>query len=101
MRRNVSGNDNQAVTLATNYYDVNSLNKVEQWMKGSGEKIISQPHAIKIYNSRIGGVDICDHLLSLYRPRICALKWWWNLFAHALNLSLVAAYKCSSLANPS
>ena len=96
----VRWNDNKAVTVATNYYDVNPLHKVERWIKGSGKKSISQPHPIKMYNSGMGGVDTCDHLLSSYRPRFRAKKWWWNLFTHALNLSVVAAYKCYSLANP-
>ena len=60
----VRWNENRAVTVATNYYDVNPLHKVERWMKGSGKKSISQPHAINMYNSGMGGVDICDHILS-------------------------------------
>ena len=41
----------------------------------------------------MGGVDIYDKLLASYRPKLRSKKWWWNLFSHAINLSLVAAYK--------
>ena len=68
-------NDSKAVTVATNCFDVSPIHKVERWIKASGKKTISQRHAIKMYNFVIGGVDICDHLLSSYRPRIRSKKW--------------------------
>ena len=89
----VKWNDNSVVTLATNYYGVNPMNKVERNVKNKGKVKVNQPNLIKMYNSGMGGVDTCDHLLSAYRPRLRSKKWWWNLFSHALNLSVVAAYK--------
>ena len=41
----------------------------------------------------MGGIDVCDKLLSSYRPRLRSKKWWWNLFSHIANLSVVAAFK--------
>ena len=41
----------------------------------------------------MGGVDLCDRLLSTYRPRLRSKKWCWNLFSHALNLLVVGAHQ--------
>lgn len=41
----------------------------------------------------MGGIDLMDRLLGSYRPTITAKKWWWPLFIHALNVSVVAAWR--------
>ncbi|KRX31629.1 hypothetical protein T06_3467 [Trichinella sp. T6] len=41
----------------------------------------------------MGGVDVMDKVLSSYRPKFRSRKWWWNLFSHALNMAVVAAWK--------
>ena len=89
----VKWNDNRPVTIASNYYGVTPLHKAERYVKGEGRKRITQPDAIYKYNKGMGGVDVCDRKLSSYRPRLRTRKWWWNLFAHALNMSVVAAHE--------
>ena len=69
------------------------IQKVERRVKNEQKKTVDQSFLIKMYNKGMGGVDVCDRLLSSYRPRLCSRKWWWNLFSHRLNLSVVAAYK--------
>ena len=61
--------------------------------KKQKKKTVDQIFLIKMYNKGMGGVDVCDKLLSSYRPRLRSRKWWWNIFSHMLNLSVVAAYK--------
>ena len=41
----------------------------------------------------MGGVDLLDRLLGLYRPSIRAKKWWWPLFSNIVNLSVIAAWR--------
>ena len=66
-------------------------------------KVVRQPHIINIYNKGMGGVDVGDKLLSLYRPKLRAEMWWWNLFSHIWNFSFVAAFRFYELTyvNPS
>lgn len=77
------------------------MQKAERRVKNEPKKSIDQPFMIKMYNQGMGGVDICDRLLSSYRPRLRSKKWWWNLFAHIINLSIVAAYRFYTYVNQS
>ena len=69
------------------------IQSVERRVKNEQKKTVDQSFLIKIYNKGMGGVDVCDRLLLSYRSWLCSRKWWWNLFSHVLNLSVVAAYK--------
>ena len=64
------------------------------------KKSITQPYLITMYNKGMGGVDVCDQMLSTYRPRLRSKKWWWNIFSHILNLSVVASFKFYQHVNP-
>ena len=54
---------------------------------------MKQPNLISKYNEGMGGVDLLDRLLAAYRPTISSKKWWWPLFSHAVNLSIVSAWR--------
>ena len=69
------------------------IQKVERREKNEQKKTVDQTFLVKMYNKGMRGVNVCDRLLSSYRPRLRSKKWWWNLFSHMLNLSVVAAHK--------
>ena len=68
-------------------------------VKREPERLIDQPFIIKMYNEGMGGVDVCDRLLSSYTPRLRSKKWWWNLFSNLLNLSVVASFRFYNFIN--
>lgn len=93
-------NDNSIVTVASNYYGISPMQKVNRWVKKEGKKNIQQPYLITMYNKGMGGVDVCDQMLSTYRPRLRSRKWYWNIFAQLLNLSIVASFRFYQYVNP-
>lgn len=93
-------NDNNTVTIASNYYGVNPMQKVNRWVKQEGKKTVPQQYLISMYNKGMGGVYMRDRMLSSYRPRLRSKKWWWNIFAQLLNLSVVASFRLYQHVNP-
>jgi len=98
-------NDKRAVffvgdgtVIASHYFTVTSFSKTERPVKKEHRRAVEQPHVVKMYNQGMGYRDVCDRILSSYRPRLRSRKWWWNLFSNSLNLLLVAAFGFCSYA---
>ena len=47
---------------------------------------------IGVYNNIVGGVNLNDRSLSSCRPSIQGNKWWFCLFSHGVNVTVVAAW---------
>ena len=86
-------NDNSTVTVASNYYGVSTIHKVERRVKKENKKLLDYPYLIHMYNKGMGGIDVCDRTLSSYRPRLRSTKWWWIIFSNMLYMAAVAAFR--------
>jgi len=90
-----------SLQCGSNFDRVNPVITVERCVKGANSKVkVPQPRMIGSYTAGMGGVDLCDRLLSTYRPRIKGKKWW-NLFVNALNIAIIAAWKIHCKVLPS
>ena len=96
----VKWNDNSPVTVASNHFGVNPVHTAYRRAKGTKAKEVKQPHAIRMYNAGMGGVDLLDRMLASYRPRLRARKWWWNLFSNGLNMAVVASFRFYQYLHP-
>lgn len=92
--------DNSVVTLATNYDNMEPVGKVKRWSTAAKDKIdVPQPFLFQNYNQHMGGVDTHDQAVSNYRINIRGKKWWWCLFTHMVNMSVVNAWMLHKLAS--
>ena len=89
----VQWKDNSIVTIGTNFSKVTPVDKVSRWVKGKGKVSVDQPKVIFEYKRGMGGVVFLDMLLGSYRRNRRSKKWWWPLFANALNIAVVAVFK--------
>lgn len=48
----------------------------------------------------MGGVDMLDKQISLYRTRIRSKKWWWLLFTQILDITVVNTWRLHQIASP-
>ena len=81
-------NDNNQVTLTTNLKDnvLFEVGNCKRWKRKERKRAdVSQPNLTKLYNKKMGGVDLFDKLKGLYRIRIRSKKWYWPLFRFCLN----------------
>lgn len=92
--------DNNTVTMITNYDTVEPLSTVKRWSSIQKIKIdVPQPMVYRSYNKFMGGVDMHDQNVNNYRISIKGKKWWWVLFTHMINMSVVNAWRLHQLAS--
>ena len=74
---------------------------VKRW-SGKEKKMVEVqcPAIINQYNKHMGGVDLCDMLVSLYCIKLGTKKWYMHLVYYCISLSIVNGwllYKCHAL----
>lgn len=85
--------DNKPVCLASNYVGKDEEDQVKRWDKKKAEYIhINRPQVIKQYNHSMGGVDLLDQLISIYRIFIRSRKWTLRVIMHFVDFAIVNAW---------
>lgn len=92
----VRWHDNSVVTLLSNEYGVNPIQKAKRYSTATKNKIeIDQPNLISQYNKYMGGVDRLDANVGVYRIAIRGKKWYSSILMWLID---VAVNNCFLLA---
>lgn len=90
----VQWKDCKCVCVASNYEAVTPKSTCQRKVVGQKEKVsIPQPRMIATYNAKMGGVDLLDKLVSLYRIRIYSKKWYWRIINNLISVACVNAWR--------
>ena len=82
-------NDNTVVSLVSTVDPVMPIVKATRWIaKDTQKKQVDQPFMVSHYNHFMGGVDRTDQNIGNYRMGVRSKKWWWPVFAFAVDESL-------------
>jgi hypothetical protein len=85
--------DNRGVTLLSPYAAIEPVTTVQRFDRKAGNHVqVVCPSVITIYNQFMGGVDLLDSLLALYRIPVRSKKWYHRLVFHFLDVMLVQAW---------
>ena len=85
--------DNNAVHIASNYVGVEPLGAVERWSPTEKKRMnIQCPQVILRYNKGMGGVDLADMFISLYRINMKTRRWYIKIFWHLVDIAKVNAW---------
>ena len=85
--------DNKAVNLLSTFMGTNPVNEVRCWSTSEKEfKMIKCPNIVKQYNKHMGGVDLLDSLLGLYKTRMKSKKWYHKIFFHLMDMTVINAW---------
>ncbi|XP_022823361.1 piggyBac transposable element-derived protein 3-like [Spodoptera litura] len=89
----VRWHDNKAVTLISSYVGVEPVGTIKRYCKDSKTKVDVQcPQIVKEYNKHMGGVDLADMLISLYRTPFKTRRWYIGIFAQLLDICINNAW---------
>ena len=85
--------DNKTIHLVSNYCTSAASSQVKRW-DGSKKKnvLIDCPDIVKEYNSAMGGVDLADMLISLYRTPWKSKRWYLRVLVHCIDIAKVNAW---------
>ncbi|XP_068082072.1 piggyBac transposable element-derived protein 3-like [Anabrus simplex] len=85
--------DSRGVVLASNYLGIGKQDKVKRWDKANAKYIeIPRPELVMRYNHGMGGVDLFDQLISLYRIFLRCKKWTLRMIFHAVDFAVVNSW---------
>ena len=88
--------DNNAVHIASNYVGVEPLGAVERWSPAEKKRMSIQcPQVILRYNKGMGGVDLADMFISLYRINMKTRRWYIKIFWHLVDIAIDSKLKRS------
>ena len=89
----VKWNDNKCVILASSYSDAYPVSKVKRYCKIKKRKIeVNYPNIVKHYNAHMGGVDLADMLIALYRTEMKTRRWYLSIFSQLLDICVNNAW---------
>lgn len=82
--------DNSVVQLCSNFIGVEPMDTIQRWdRKDKTRKDIQCPQIVKVYNKSMGGVDLADMLIALYRTEVKTRRWYIKVFWHLVDIAKV------------
>ena len=85
--------DNKCVTLVSSFSSASPVGSCQRFDRKQKKKVeIQCPTIVKTYNSFMGGVDLMDSLIALYRISLRSKKYYQKLIFHFLDASLVNSW---------
>ncbi|RZF41578.1 hypothetical protein LSTR_LSTR000292 [Laodelphax striatellus] len=85
--------DNKSVILASSYVDAYPVENVKRFSREEKRKVdVTCPQIVKHYNCHMGGVDLADMLIALYRTNFRCHRWYLHIFSQMLDICVNNAW---------
>ena len=89
----VSWLDNGLVQMVSSFVGIEDGGTVKRWSAKDRAKIdVSCPLIIMKYNKHMGGVDLCDIFMALYRVKLGTRKWYMHIVYYGIGVAIVNAW---------
>ena len=86
----VKWHDNKIVNIVSNFARASPVTVVERYDSKQKKVVdVSCPDIIRRYNKSMGGVDLADCLIALYRINLRSKKYYMRLIFHMIDMALV------------
>jgi hypothetical protein len=85
--------DNKVVTLASSFVDCYPMESIQRYSKIKKARVnVECPQIVKQYNAHMGGVDLADMLVALYRSNFKTKRWYMAIFSQLLDICVNNAW---------
>lgn len=83
----IKWSDNKCVTVASSYVDSYPVGQINRYNKNSKKREpVPCPEIIKHYNAHMGGVDLADMLIALYRTELKEHRWYLPVVSQIIDM---------------
>lgn len=85
--------DNKIVHLLSNYIGPEPMDNVKRWSQTEKTKIdVQRPKIVKEYNTFMGGIDLHDMLVELYRINMKCKRYYLKIIFHLIDMCVVNSW---------
>ena len=85
--------DNSTVQFASNFVGIEPMGTLNRWdSHGREKKDIACLKIVTMYNKSMGGIDLADMLIALYRIQCKTTRWHIKVFWHMVDIAKVNAW---------
>ncbi|KAK1170655.1 piggyBac transposable element-derived protein 3-like [Acipenser oxyrinchus oxyrinchus] len=85
--------DNKCVHLISSFIGCTPVENVRRWSVAKRQYIqVPQPAAVKTYNKHMGGVDLHDMLIELYRIDFRSKRYYLRIFFQIVDMCVINAW---------
>ncbi|KAG5886264.1 hypothetical protein JTB14_020827 [Gonioctena quinquepunctata] len=85
--------DDKSILLSSSYVDAYPVPQIKRYVKGNAQKTdVPCPQTVKHYNTHMGGVDLADMLVALYRTGFRSHRWYMSIISQVLDICINNAW---------
>lgn len=85
--------DNKPIHLISTFCSAEPLDEVKRWSTSEKRYLtIARPDVVRQYNQNMGGIDLNDFLVALYRTSVGTKRYYMRIFCHLLDVAVVNAW---------
>jgi len=85
--------DNKPVCLISSYVSADPIKSIKRYSKEKKSRVdVPMPKIVEEYNTHMGGVDLSDMLVALYRTGLKTHKWYMAVFSQLLDICINNAW---------
>ena len=81
--------DNGSVQLISSFIGPTIGKQAKRWSGKEKKIVVTCPDIVHQYNAHMGGVDLADMLLALYRIKVGTKKWYYHIIYYCLGVAII------------